>query len=49
VGTNLDQHQMTGSLSSREKLGNVITTYISEEQYTDTYRMSDDSVAGNTN
>lgn len=40
------QHDhLTASLSNNDKQGTLISNYISEEQRSDTYRISDDSIA----
>ena len=39
---------LTGSLSNRERQGTLISNYISEEQGTDTYLVSDDSLVQRT-
>ncbi len=49
LASNQDLHHLTGSLSNRDKMGTLISNYISEEQGTDnTYKISDDSIAGAT-
>jgi len=51
IAASQEAHHLTGSLSNRERIGmgTLISNYISEEQGTDTYRISDDSMAARTN
>ena len=44
TNANIEQHHLTGSLSNRDRMGTVISNYISEEPCTDTYRISEDSI-----
>ena len=49
IGSQQDINQLTGSLSNRDRIGTIISNYISEEQHTDTYRISDDSLTAAQN